>query len=69
MREILLCSLRGSSSRRDPVHKLYNITATERGVEAGYLNRHASTRSTIKANATTVTIMNNASSEVYNEEL
>ncbi|GLV45755.1 Trissin receptor [Carabus blaptoides fortunei] len=66
MREILLCSLRGSSSQRDPVHKLHNITAT--GRSGGYLNRHASSRSTMKANATTVTITNNASSDAYNEE-
>ncbi|CAH1368909.1 hypothetical protein MTP99_010414 [Tenebrio molitor] len=49
MREILLCSCRGRRQQNNRNHLSLHV-----GIQ-----RHASTRSTVKANATTVTIMNN----------
>ncbi|XP_017771182.1 PREDICTED: galanin receptor type 2-like isoform X2 [Nicrophorus vespilloides] len=61
MREILLCSHHG---RRQPSHRNQNMIGLQGGIQ-----RHASTRSTIKNNATTVTILHNEPSSECSHEL
>ncbi|GLV45761.1 Trissin receptor [Carabus blaptoides fortunei] len=74
MREILICSVRGSSAKRPPSHKFYNNTPPARDIAGGgggcaLLNRQASTKSNYKANSTTITFFNNAPSDDYSNEV
>lgn len=62
MREILMCSYRGN--RRQPSHRTQHLIGLHGGIQ-----RHASTRSTIKNNVTTVTIINNEHSSDCSHEL